>query len=368
MPDDPTARIAGSGSYLPPTILDNRALFELESIRENFDVERARVSLRKLEDPDSLSPQEVFDHWSVQVTGIRERRVLDEESGLTTEDMCVEAGRRALEMAGMEASELDALLVASLTGADVVPNAACTVAAGLGVPRLGGFTLNAACAGFVYALAASWAMIRSGLARNVLAISGDALSRVTDYSDPKTAVLFGDGAGAAVLSPAADGEGILGPPYITGEYDREPLYLIGQGWEPVDEPFPKLHMAGGPQILKNAILSMASVAERALEATDRGWDEVDFVVPHQANYRITRGLEKQLRLPKGKVVHTIERYGNLSASTVAVTLDEVLRGKHGPVPDPALIVLTAVGGGYTSAGAVFEWKGGAAVTERIVGR
>lgn len=359
MPAEPTARIAGSGSYLPPTVLDNRALFQMESIRDNFDVERARASLRKLEDPDSLSPAEVFDRWSVQVTGIRERRVLDGGSDATTEDMCVEAGRRALAAAGMEASELDALLVASLTGSDVVPNTACTVAAGLGVPHLGGFTLNAACAGFVYAVATGWSMIRSGLARNVLAISGDALSRVTDYSDPKTAVLFGDGAGAVVLTPSADGEGILGPPYITGEYDREPLYLIGQGWETVDEPCPKLHMAGGPQILKNAILSMANVAERALEATGRRWDEVDFVVPHQANYRITRGLEKQLPLSDGKVVHTIERYGNLSASTVAVTLDEVLRGKHGPVPDRAVIVLTAVGGGYTSAGAVFEWRGGA---------
>lgn len=359
MPGEPTARIAGSGSFLPPTVLDNHALFELESIRRNFDVERARASLRNGEEAAALSPAEVFDRWSVQVTGIRERRVLDPDSGLTTEDMCAEAGRRALAMAGMEASELDCLLVASLTAADEVPNTACTVAAELGVPRLGGFTLNAACAGFVYAVAAAWAMIRSGLARRVLAISGDALSRVTDYSDPKTAVLFGDGAGAVVLTPAPEGEGILGAPYMTGEYDREPLYLVGQGWESEDEPHPKLHMAGGPQILKNAILSMAKVAERALEATGRSWEEVDFVVPHQANYRITRGLEKQLRLPRGKVVHTIERYGNLSASTVAVALDEVLRGKHGPVPDPALVLLTAVGGGYTSAGAVFQWRGGA---------
>lgn len=356
MPGELTARIAGSGSFLPPTVLDNRALFELESIRENFDLQRARSSLRGVDDPGALSPVEVFDLWSVQVTGIRERRVLARDSGLTTEDMCAESGRRALEMAGMKASEMDCLLVASLTGSEEVPNSACTVAAKLGVPNLAGFTLNAACAGFVYAIAAGYALIRSGVAGNVLAISGDTLSRVTDYSDPKTAVLFGDGAGAVVLTPSEDGEGILGPPYLTGEYDRDPLYLVGQGWERPDEPFPKLHMAGGPQILKNAILSMANVAKRALGATGRSWDEVHFVVPHQANLRITIGLERQLSLPNGKVVHTIQRYGNLSASTVAVTLDEVLRGKHGPVPDPAVIVLTAVGGGYTSAGAVIEWR------------
>lgn len=360
MSDDASVRVAGSGSYLPPSAVDNFQLFELESIRENFDVGRARASLRRVEDVEGLSPAEVFDHWSLQVTGIRERRILTPETGLTTEDMCAEAGRRALEMAGMDAAELDLLIVASLTVSDEVPNAACTVAAKLGVPDLGGYTLNAACAGFVYAVATGYAFMRSGIARNVLVISGDALSRVTNYSDPKTAVLFGDGAGAVVLRPGSDGEGVLGPPYLSGEYDREPLYLVGQGWESEDDPFPKLHMAGGPQILRQAIVSMAEVAQRALEAANRTWEEVDVVIPHQANLRITKGLEKQLRLPKGRVIHTIERYGNVSASSVAIALDEVLRGRRGALPDPALIVLTAVGGGYTTAGAVIRWWGSGA--------
>lgn len=356
---DRTARFTGVGSWLPPMVVDNFRLFERESIRENFDVERARSSLRGGDDETAgLSPAEVFDRWSRQVTGIRERRILDLSDDLTTEDMCAEAGRRALRMAGMEARDLDLLLVASLTTSDLVPNAACTVAAKLGAPRLGGYTLNAACAGFVYAVATGWAFVRAGLAENVLAVSGDALSRVTDYSDPKTAVLFGDGAGAAVLTAAPEGEGLLGSPYLTGDFDRDPLFLVGQGWETPEEPSPTLHMAGGPQILRQAIQSMAQVADRALEAAGRRREEVDLVVPHQANLRITRGLERHLKLDRGRVVHTIESYGNLSASTVPVTLDEVLRGRHGPVPDPALIVLTAVGGGYTSAGAVLEWTGG----------
>jgi 3-oxoacyl-[acyl-carrier-protein] synthase-3 len=354
-----TARIAGSGSFLPAKTLDNFELYELESIRGNFDVERARASLRGVEDVDSLSAAEVFDQWSIQVTGIRERRVAGSEDGLTTEEMCAEAARRSLEMAGMEASDLDAVLVGSLTGADEVPNVACTVANMIGVPKLGGYTLNAACAGFVYAVATGYAFVRGGLGRNILAVSGDMLSRITDYSDPKTAVLFGDGAGAVVLTPSQDGDGILGPPYLAGDYNRDPLYMLGQGWETEEEPAPKLRMEGGPRILRRAIQNMANIAARALESADRGWDDVDLVIPHQANLRITTGLEKLLALKKGRVLHTIERYGNMSASTVAVTLDEALRGVHGPLPDPALVVLTAIGGGYTSAAAVIEWRGGA---------
>jgi 3-oxoacyl-[acyl-carrier-protein] synthase-3 len=352
-----TARIVGSGSYLPETRLGNFDFFEIESIKRNFDVERARASLQGVEGVEKMSPAEVFDQWSVQVTGIRERRILSKESGLTTESMCAEASRKALEMAGMKSSDLDLIFVGSLTGSDVVPNPACTIASMLGAPTLGGYTLNAACAGFVYGLATAYAAIRSGLARNILVVSGDALSRITNYGDAKTSVLFGDGAGAAVLVPSTRGDGILGPPHLGGNYSRDPLYLVGQGWETEEEPSAKLHMEGGPSILRRAIANMAEIADRALKAAGREWGEVDLVIPHQANLRITMGLEKQLRLKKGRVLHTIEKYGNMSASTVGVALDEALRGRHGQLPDPALIVLTAIGGGYSSAAAVIEWRG-----------
>lgn len=352
-----SARVAGSGSFLPPRRLDNRDLFEIEGIRENFDVERARGSLRDVEDVDSLGPVEVFDRWARQVTGIRERRVVTEEDGLTTEDLCAEAARRALDRAGMEPEDLDFIVVSSVTARESVPNAACTVAADLGIPTTPGFTVNAACAGFVYALAAAYAHILSGLGENVLVIAGDALSHITDYEDPKTAVLFGDGAGAVVLTPTRAGDGLQGPPYHEADYAPEHLYLRGQGWESEEEPHPKLHMGGGPRVLRQAIHAMREVAERALERTDLGWEDVHYVVPHQANLRITKGLERLLALSEnGKVVHTIQEYGNLSASTVGVALDEVLRGEHGPLPDPTRIVLTAVGGGYTSAGAVLAFR------------
>ena len=356
MHEDLTARIAGSGSFLPPHRVDNVELFGREGIRSNFDVERARGSLREVEDAASLAPEEVFDLWARQVTGIEERRVVTEEDGLSTEDLCVEAARRALEDAGLEPSDVDFVIVASVTEQETVPNPACTVAAELGVPGVPGYTLNAACAGFVYAVAAGYAHLRAGLGETVLVVAGDALSHITDYTDPKTAVLFGDGAGAVVLRPSTDGEGILGTPYHEADYAPEHLYLRGQGWETPDEPDPTLHMGGGPHVLRNAIHAMRRVADRALESTDLAWEDVDYVVPHQANLRITRGLERLLPLAHGRVVHTIQRYGNLSASTVAVTLDEVLRGEHGPLPDPTRLVMTAVGGGYTSAGLVVSWR------------
>ena len=356
-PDRPNAHVAGTGSFLPPERVDNRALFAHAGIRENFDVERARGSLKDVEDPEALAPDEVFDLWARQVTGIEERRVIPEgNDGLDPEAMCSEAGRSALERAGMEAADLDFIVAVSLTSSHEVPNVACTVAERLGVPHVGGFTVNAACAGFVYGLAAGCAHIRGGLGENVLVVCGDALTRITDYTDPKTAVLFADGAGAAVLVPSGEDEGLLGRPYTEADYAYEHLNLRGQGWETAEEPSPKLHMGGGPHVLRQAIQAMRRVADRALETTDLTWGDIDYVVPHQANLRITRGLERVLPLEDGRVVHTIERYGNLSASTVGVTLDEVLRGRHGPLPDPTRIVLTAVGGGYTSAGLVLSCR------------
>jgi 3-oxoacyl-[acyl-carrier-protein] synthase-3 len=351
-------RIAGSGSYLPDRRLDNFELYDLPSIQAAFDVERARGSLKDMPDAGELPPPEVFDRWAVQVTGISERRVLPKDRSVTTEDMCAQASLRALEAAGMAASDLDLIYVACLTGSDSVPNPACTVAELIGAPALGGYTLNAACAGFIHALGTGYAVIRSGMGRNVLVVAGDALSHITDYGDPTTAVLFGDGAGATVLTPSEAGDGVVAAPVILGNYQRDPLFLLGQGWETEEDPDPKLRMGGGPRILRRAIGSMIRVAEEALERAGKGWDDVDVVVPHQANLRITKGMEKQLDEHDLRVVHNIQRYGNMSASTVPVAFDEVLRGKHGPLPDPATIVLTSIGGGYAISAAVVEWRGG----------
>jgi len=354
----PTSRLVGTGSFLPPTSQTNRELFEVDSLRQAFDVERARASLRDVLAVETLDPVQVFDLWARQVTGIRERRIVDPGSDLTTERMCAEAARRALDRAGLTADHIDVILVASVTPSDSVPNAACTVGALLGIPHVGGFTVNGACTGFVHALAAAHGFIRTGVARTALAIAGDTLTRITNFGDPTTAVLFSDGASAAVLS-AADEPGVLGPPYMGADYAREHLFIAGQGWETTEDPHPKLRMGGGPRVLKRAILAMEKAGRHALERAGVGWDSVDLVVPHQANLRITRGLESHLKLPRGRLVHTIERYGNCSAATVGIALDEALRGAHGPLPEPARVVLTAVGGGYTTAALALDIRNGA---------
>lgn len=356
----PVAYVAGSGSYLPRRSVDNFELYEMDSIRRAFDVEAARGSLRDA-DPDEvarLRPEEVFDRWAVQVTGIRRRRILNPEVDRSAEWMCAEAARAALADAGLEARDLDFLFVASLTEQAIVPNAACTVGQLLGIPNAPGFTLNAACAGFIYALAAGYAYVVAGSARNVLVVSGDFLTGITDYEDPKTAVLFGDGAGAVILSSQEGPGRILAPPYTTADYAPEHLSLVGQAVLAEGDRVPKLQMGGGPNVLRKAIKSMVRVAESALARTDLEWADVDFLVPHQANRRITVGIDRALSLTRGRVVDVIEDYGNVSASTVPIALDEVLRGRRGTLPDPANVVLTAVGGGYTSAGAVIEWSRG----------
>ncbi|MGB5302890.1 MAG: beta-ketoacyl-ACP synthase 3 [Gemmatimonadota bacterium] len=357
----PQAFVAGSGRYLPEQRVDNFKLYEMDSIRRAFDVDVARGSLRGMEPEEAagLTAAGVFDRWSVQVTGIRERRIMDPAVDRCAEWMCAEAGHAALVDAGIEASDVDLIVVASLTERDIVPNAACTVGDMLGIPNTPGFVLNAACAGFVYALAAGYAFVTSGSARNVLVISGDFLTGITDYTDPKTAVLFGDGAGAVVLSAEGGRGRVLAAPYTTADYSPKHLHLMGQAVMLPGDAVPKLSMGGGPNVLRNAIKSMVGVADRALERTDLDWEDIDAVVPHQANRRITQGIEKALRRPKLRVVDVIETYGNMSASTVPIALDELLKGLHGPLPQSANIVLTAVGGGYTSGGAVIEWNGGA---------
>ena len=350
-------RVVGTGSYLPDHVLDNFSLYEQAGIRSAFDVERARAALRDVEDPAALSDAEVFHAWSLQVTGIAERRIVPWDDDATTEVLSAEACRRALDDAGLGPEDVDLVIASSVSPSDTVPNMACTIGALLGIPKVAGYTVNAACAGFVYLIANAWAMIQSDMFRNVLVVSGDALSRVTDYDDPKTAVLFADGAGAAVLTPASPGDNglVLAAPFLGADYSYEHLNMRSGGWEWDWEGSPKLRMGGGPHVLRAAINAMSGAARQAIERTDLDWGQIHYVVPHQANLRITRGLERQLDLPNGKVVQTIDRYGNNSAGSVGIGLDEVLKGRHGPLPDPTHVLLTAVGGGYTSAAAIMRW-------------
>lgn len=349
--------LSGTGHYVPDLVVDNVELFDVPGIRESFDSERARNSLRDV-DPDAaetLSDPEVFDRWVRQLTGIVSRRVIPEDSGVTAEDLCAEASRRALDHAGIESDALDFLVVANLTAYEIVPNTAATVADRIGAPALPGFVLNAACAGFLHALSVGYMHVTTGQADAALVVSGDALSAVTDFTDPKTAVLFGDGAGAVVLTSWQGPGRVLAAPFLGAEYCPDHLNLIGQGHEANGELRHKLTMSGGANVLRHAVRTMHDAGTNALASTDITWDDVDFVVPHQANDRITVALERALKLKKGRVIHAIEDLGNVSASTVPITLDRLLRGQHGDLPDRSRIVLTAVGGGYASGAVAIEW-------------
>lgn len=352
--------LSGTGHYVPECQVDNFTLFENPGIRGSFDCERARNSLRKF-DPDAantLSDAEVFDHWVRQLTGVIRRRIVPEDGSVSSEDLCAEASRRALAHAGIQADELDFLVVANLTALEIVPNSAATVGARIGAPSLPGFVLNSACSGFLHALSAGYLQVTTGQSDAVVVASGDALTRVTDYTDPTTAVLFGDGAGATVLTSRPGRGLVLAAPFLGAEYSADHLNLVGQGWGHDGNDNHKITMAGGAHVLRHAVRTMRVAASNALETSGLTWDDVDFVVPHQANERITVSLERALKLKKGRVIHAIEDIGNVSASTVPITLDRLLRGEFGSLPDRSRIVLTAVGGGYTSGAVVIEWSAG----------
>lgn len=353
----PTVRIVGWGGSLPSNRLTNSDLWAMPAIRKAFDTEKARLALHDHPDVASLSPEEVFDRWALQLCGIYERRILDRSGSQTTEDLCAEACTRALDQAGMQAHDIDHLIVACLTPSETVPNAACTVADLIGNPRISGYTLNAACAGFTYGLAAAFAAVRSGVSHNVLVVAGEAMSRIADYQDPKSAILFGDGAGAVVVSSGDEGLEVVGTPALGSLYNRDALWLAGQNWQDEGDAPPKLRMRGGPSILRRAVSYMVEMASRTLTSAGLGWDDVDVVIPHQANERITQALERKVALSTGRVVNNIGRLGNLSAATVPVALDETLRGEHGPVPIPGVTVLTAVGGGYSTAAVALKAEG-----------
>lgn len=357
-PSQKSVYLRGTGHYVPDRVVDNAELFEFPGIQDSFDADRARTSLRDV-DPaaaDALSVSEVFDRWARQMTGISTRRLLPDGDEVTVEDMCVAAAQRTLEHAGMRADDIDFIVVASLTTREIVPNPAVTVADRLGIPAVPGFVLNTACAGFIHALSVGYAYVATEQAPNILVISGDALSRITNYRDPKTAVLFGDGAGAAILSANTGPGRVLGAPHLAAEYSADHMNLVGQGWGSNGGPDHKLSMTGGPNVLRHAVRTMQMVSAAALDRAGVTWEEVDIVVPHQANRRITMGLERALKLNGGRVIDTIDGLGNVSASSVPITLDRVIRGEYGEIPRPARIVLTAVGGGYASGAAALEWN------------
>jgi len=315
------ARIAGTGSYLPSKCLTN------------FDLERM---------------VDTSNEWIVQRTGIRTRYHLSE--GDDPAVMGIEAGRNALAQAGVPPAEVDLLIVAVNFPSMICPGSAPFVAAGLGLDQTPFFDLTAGCSGFVYGLVVANGLMESGLYNHVLLVGSEALSRVTDWTDRKTCVLFGDGAGAALLEPAPPGEGVLGSA-LYGDNDKALLLFLPAGGtanpashETVEARDHYLKMEGAG-VYRSAVSMMERSTRATLASAGLRLSDVDWLIPHQANIRIIDSLVHRLKFDRERVITNLDRVANTSTASIPIVFDEAFRS--GQVTRGDIVVLTAFGAGAT---------------------
>ena len=296
------------------------------------------------------------DEWITTRTGIRERRVVSE--GESTSTLATEAGRRALATAGLDASAIDLVILATCTPDRPFPATACTVQANLGIPHAAAFDLAAACSGFVYGLSVATSMIRSGAERNVLFISGDVFTHYINWNDRNTCVLFGDGAGAVVLQPSDEPYGQLSSVLGASGKDEDLMAVDAGGTrmpatpELLEQGRQYVYM-NGREIFKLAVRGMGDSSTQALAEAGVAKEDLALVVPHQANLRIIEATAKRLDVPMERVFVNLDRYGNTSAGTIPIALAEA--AAQGRLKPGDYVLLTAFGGGLTWASSVVRW-------------
>ena len=320
--------VLGCGSYLPERIVTNAQLSNIVA---------------------------TSDEWIVERTGIRERRIAAE--GELTSDLAFAAANRALEHAGVKASEIDLIVLATTTPDRTFPATAVRVQAMLGMTTGAAFDVQAVCSGFVYALAIADGMIRSGQARTVLVIGAETFSRILDWSDRTTSVLFGDGAGAVVVrgektNGAANGKdrGILSTHIHSDGNHADLLYVDGGPSSTGTVGRVRMH---GREVFRHAVVNLAAVVDEALAANGLARSDIDWLVPHQANKRILDGTARKLGLPESRVVVTVERHANTSAASIPLALDEAVR--DGRIRVGHLLLFEAMGGGFTWGACLVRW-------------
>jgi 3-oxoacyl-[acyl-carrier-protein] synthase-3 len=289
------------------------------------------------------------DQWIRERTGIRERRIAADDEALT--DIALPACRRALEMAGVAAASIDLLIVATVTPDMAFPSAAALLADTLGMPDAAAYDLSAGCTGFVYAIAQAHGMLASGLAKRALVVGGDVLSKILDWTDRSTVVLFGDGAGAVVME-AVDEGGFLGFELGADGAGGENLWLPGSGSRHFDDP-EKFVKMNGREVFKFATRVMVSSAEAILAECGKTIDDVDVYVPHQANVRIIDHAVRKLGVAEAKTVVNVERYGNTSSGSIPLALADA--ADDGRLKPGKLVLLTGMGAGLTWGSALIEW-------------
>jgi 3-oxoacyl-[acyl-carrier-protein] synthase-3 len=308
------------------------------------------VPERVLTNDELATLVDTSDEWIVERTGIRERRIASDEQALT--DIALPASRRALEMAGVDPATVDLVVVATVTPDMAFPSAGALIADQLGMPDAAAYDLSAGCTGFVYAIAQAHGMLAAGLARRALVVGGDVLSKILDWTDRSTLVLFGDGAGAVVLERVDDGGGFLGFELGADGGGGANLWLPGSGSRRFEEPEKYVKM-NGREVFKFATRVMVSSAEAILAECGKTVEDIDLYVPHQANVRIIDHAAKKLGIPKEKTVVNVDRYGNTSSGSIPLALADA--ADQGLLKPGTLVLLTGMGAGLTWGSALIEW-------------
>jgi 3-oxoacyl-[acyl-carrier-protein] synthase-3 len=303
---------------------------------------------RRVDNEELAKQVDTSDQWIVERTGIRSRYSAAE--GETTASLATDAARAALADAGVEASEVDLIVLATATPDQTFPSSATKVQAALGIDDCVAFDVHAVCTGFLYALSVADAMIRAGSGRTALVIGAETFSRILDWEDRATCVLFGDGAGALVLRAEDGDRGILATRLHADGRHNDLLFV--DGGPSTTGTVGKLRMKGR-EVFRHAVVNLADVLREVLSAAELESDDVDWVVPHQANARILEATAKKLKLPSAKVVVTVDRHANTSAASVPLALDAAV--KDGRIKRGDIVVLEAMGGGFTWGAAVLRY-------------
>ena len=323
------AKITALGTYVPPRVLTNA---------------------------DFEKMVETTDEWILTRTGIRERHVVDK--GVATSDLAVEAAKCALSQRGIDASEIEAIVVATVTPDMFFPSTACLVQHKLGMKGIWGFDLSAACSAFVYALQTGAQFVSTGAHKKVLVIGSDVMSSILDYTDRATCILFGDGAGAVILEPAEDGEGIIDFVHEIDGSGACALYMPGGGSlhpstrETVEKNMHVVHQ-DGQAVFKYAVRKMGEACEKLLARNGVKASDIDCFIPHQANQRIIKATADRLGLKSETVIINIDRYGNTTAGTIPLAMQTAR--EDGRLKKGDLVLLASVGAGFTIGATLLRW-------------
>jgi 3-oxoacyl-[acyl-carrier-protein] synthase-3 len=323
--------IVGTGSYLPERIMTN---FEFEKFLDTSD------------------------EWIYTRTGIKERRVARPDEAVS--DLSKIACERALDMAGLKPDDIDLIVLGTITPDTHCPAGANWLEAKLGCQRAVSFDITAACSGFIFALHVADKMIRAGVNKTALVVAGEIMTRVVNWKERESCILWGDGAGAAVLTETATGHEVLSTHIHTDGANGDTLLMPGGGskttpisHESVDKGLHFLKMIEANKSFKVAVNRFAEAAEEAVHSSGYKIEDANLIIPHQANIRIIQGMAKKLKVPMEKIYMTIEKYANISSATVPIALDEAVR--NGTIVKDNLVVLTAFGGGLTWGSSLIRW-------------